>query len=132
MTNNPITLGALIRAIEDRQPKPDTWICFDFGGFYPDGVDSYRGYYEMLAIGYQSKRTESNCLAATLLEDLYSAIGRTFHGYKGGEFRMHENTLMWAANYGECNSTAVIGLADCDYQIILATAFCENPTRGNR
>lgn len=117
-----ITLGKLIRLLECE--KPENHVCFDFGGMTPTDIDSYRGYYDQLAIGYQDKYDESMTVAK-LLEILTKSVGGTFHGYKGGNYTMDVTTPVWAANYGECHSTAIKGLADCHWQTIIATEFEE-------
>lgn len=113
----PITLGALIKLLEAKDGN--SLVSFDFGGFRVTGIDSYRGYYEQLAVGY----SEGVGLTVTeLLTKLREAVGKTFTGYKGGEYRMGLETPMWAANYSECHSTAIVGLAETpNYAAVLRT-----------
>jgi len=122
-----ITLGKLIELLENR-PKDET-VQFDFSGFYPSGVASYRGYYDQLALGFDPESGDRNCTPQITVEQLIvklkEADGKTYTGYKGGEYRMNLNTPIWMANYGCATSTAIIGLADCDYMTIIATAFAE-------
>jgi hypothetical protein len=54
---------------------------------------------------------------------LKGALGTTYGGYKGGDFTMYDDSPLWVANYGECSGTTILGLADCDYQTIIATGF---------
>jgi hypothetical protein len=61
--------------------------------------DSYRGYYEQLAFAPK----ESATLGA-MLYHARSAVGRTFEGYKGGEFLMNRDTICVVAEYG-CSSS---------------------------
>jgi hypothetical protein len=69
--------------------------------------DSYRGYYEDLAFEYSNDFQT----AAELLELLESCIGKTYTGYKGGDYTCHENTLCWFGFYGTtCGSKAITGL----------------------
>jgi hypothetical protein len=56
---------------------------------------SYRGYYEQLA--FEPVR---NTTVGAMLKDAESAIGRTFEGYKGGDYVMDKYTECWLANYG--------------------------------
>lgn len=59
------------------------------------------------------------------LELCKNTIGATFHGYKGGQFTMSENTPIWVANYGNSGSTALIEVVDNNYQVILITGYRE-------
>lgn len=117
-----MTIGNLIALLKARNPDQD--VVFDFGGFIPRDVDSYRGYYDQLALGYDDDYTKETTVSA-LIARLEAAIGKTFHGYKGGDYRMDEDTKLWVANYGECHSTAILGLADCDWHTVIATGFRE-------
>lgn len=56
---------------------------------------SYRGYYECLA--FQPKE---NVTCGEMLEDAKSALGKTFEGYKGGEYVMGEYTDVYIAEHG--------------------------------
>lgn len=77
---------------------------------YPTGFCSYRGYYSDLALEYT---TENNCMTAgKLLKKAEECIGKTFIGYKGGEFEMAEDTTLWLSNYGKCTNLLVTGIKD--------------------
>ena len=119
--DQPITLGDLIDALAKRPPEDE--VVFDFCGLHPTDVDSYRGYYDHLAIGYSTEYKPVK--VAALLAELRAADGKVFTGYKGGDFRMDRDTPMWVANYGESGSTAVVGVAG-DYQTVIRTAYCED------
>ena len=72
-------------------------------------ADSYRGYYSDLAFAplYDTEpRTVKEALDAA--ED---AHGKTFEGYKGGEFTMEGDTPVWYSHYGSCGP-AIIGITD--------------------
>jgi hypothetical protein len=50
ITNNEtLTLGELIEKLGSF--RPEMQITFDFCGFIPTKFDSYRGYYDQLALG---------------------------------------------------------------------------------
>lgn len=57
---------------------------------------SYRGYYEELAF-----QPAENVTVGAMLQDARGALGRTFTGYKGGEFTMGEYTPVHLAKWGE-------------------------------
>ena len=72
-------------------------------------ADSYRGYYSDLAFAplYDTEpRTVKEALKEALL-----AHGKTFTGYKGGEFTMEGDTPVWYSHYGDCGP-AIIGITD--------------------
>lgn len=117
------TLGSLITVLKRRDPKQA--VKFDFCGCEPGLVDSYRGYYEQLAFEFKSTQWPKCVTVADVLADLEAALGKTFTGYKGGDFVMHKDTPLWVDNCGECNSTAVVGLEECDHQTIIATRYID-------
>lgn len=56
---------------------------------------SYRGYYEELAF-----EPIENAKVSDMLAHAKSAMGKTFTGYKGGEFEMGEFSDCYIAEYG--------------------------------
>ena len=87
-----MTLGQLIAALE-ATPSGDEVenLC---------ELHSYRGYYSDLAF----ERGEGSRPASDLLAECREAMGRTFEGYKGGDYMMGENTPLWVADYGCCGN----------------------------
>ena len=61
-----------------------------------DDFHSYRGYYEDLAI----QPCEKPLSVEQLLVKARAALGEVFEGYKGGDFPMHKNSILWIAYYG--------------------------------
>lgn len=57
---------------------------------------SYRGYYDELAF-----EPVENTTIGEMLADAKGALGKTYHGYKGGEYEMGPYTTCWLANYGD-------------------------------
>lgn len=116
-------LGNLIAALEQR-PKDET-VRFDFCGRYPTKLQSYRGYYDQLALGhaghYDSDNPPDPPTVASLLAELRSAIGKTFTGWKGGDFRMDKSTTVWIDNPGECNGTAIVSVVGNGYATLITT-----------
>lgn len=84
-----MTLGKLIGALEglggDR-------LLTGFGDPH-----SYRGYYDDLSFAPTLVRRTAGDLLNVVRSD---CMGRTFTGYKGGEFMMGENTPVWIAEWG--------------------------------
>lgn len=119
MSAQPISLGALIDALNEY--APDKQVYFDFCGVRPGAVASYRGYYDHLAISPSDKpRTVRD-----LVDELAACVGKVFEGYKGGDFRMTRDTPMWVSPYGESHSTAVTGVVG-EYDACITTGYCED------
>jgi hypothetical protein len=97
--NKPIrTLGEVLLLLES-QPQENV-VKLDFCEYNPVGLTSYRGYYEDLSIDYKS---DAPIMTVGKLTQLFEqAIGKTFRGYKGGDFAMNTKTLIWVAPYGNC------------------------------
>lgn len=133
-----LMLGELIEKIkacgltygEENLPKT---MMFDFGSAVPTCLNSSRGDYSELALGYRldgydrhfKENDAKPSLATDLLSDLESAIGSTFEGYKGGEYKMTKDTPVWVDNWGNCSNTAIVDVIDGGYYILLITAYCE-------
>lgn len=84
-----MTLGELIKLLETEEDR-----------ILPIGFDhphSYRGYYDQLAF-----EPVENITVKKMLEAARSAVGKTFHGYKGGVYPMNEWTTVYIAPYGVC------------------------------
>lgn len=128
-----ISLGELISEIEKHDLKTNSGeiktICFDFGTAIPTKLDSYRGYYDELALGYKLSGYDNDsghfdeCKADEFLKHLKSAIGKEYTGWKGGDYIMNENTPLWVANPGNCGDTIIVGVLDKGYTFIILTAF---------
>ena len=56
---------------------------------------SYRGYYDQLAF-----EPSENVTVGEMLKCAKDSLGKTFTGYKGGEYEMGEYTDVWLSEYG--------------------------------
>ena len=90
-----MTLGTFIAELE-KLPR-DNRVHFDILALTPTDLDSYRGYYDHLALGYKD---DGGTTIGDVLDDAKAAMGRTFTGYKGGDYVLAEHTPLWVANYG--------------------------------
>jgi len=129
---NQLTLGELILKLEPitekqeeiiKKYKHEATIVYDFEYLFPTNLNSWRGSYEELALNFQSEGEELT--VTKFLKLLKNTIGKTFYGYKGGDFIMNRHTPLWVANYGHSGSTAIVDILDKEYQIILITAYIE-------
>ena len=83
-----MTLGSVIERL--KALKPETQIALS-------EPHSHRGYYSDLSLEPGTAQD-----AKALLEDCKGALGKTFQGYKGGDFEMHCDVPVWVAFYGDC------------------------------
>ena len=74
---------------------------------------SYRGYYADLCL----ERGEGTMRARLLADRLTSCLGKSYTGYKGGEFVMNEDTPVWIGKWGAYGGQKIIGIdADGHFQ----------------
>lgn len=90
------TLGEVILLLN--AASPTDIVKLDFTGETPHGLDSYRGYYEDLSLDYACESPAMR--VGRLLKMFEDAVGKTYQGYKGGDFTMSTKTLVWVAPYG--------------------------------
>ena len=117
-----MTIGEVIDALE--RAKPDATVVFSFCGVAPSTVHSWRGIYAEAALGFEyEERGQQAPTVADLLVELRTAIeGRTFHGWKGGEYKYDRSTPLHIDNSGCWTSTELFRIQASDYQVILHTA----------
>ena len=75
---------------------------------------SYRGYYSDLAFSTGAPPTVAEFLARC-----QAAIGKTYEGYKGGDFTMEESTPLWRAEYGSMGEAIIDAVRDADGNMLL-------------
>ena len=114
----------------DKEPKT---VAFDFGSAIPSmTLGSWRGAYSELAIGYKltgydvtNVHHSDSCTITEFIELLKDAVLKPFTGWKGGEFIMSDDTPVWVSNYGNASDTAITGILDLGWRIILVTKFMQ-------
>ena len=116
--NYHLCLGPAIKHL--KQFSGHWQVKFDVGG-HPRGAFSYRGYYEDLAISAVSEPST----VKEFLELLEDALGKTFGGYKGGEYRMAEDTPLWMAEYGVGGGRAIMHINDTPEGLVIVTKEVE-------
>lgn len=110
-----MTLGELIKALEGYTRNHEVLLKDiqrrEIIGV-PGKLDSWRGVYAHLALGYGQRKDEyfdPSPTVADLLADAKSAVGKTFQGYKGGDFTMDRSTPVWISNVGEYQHLGIVG-----------------------
>lgn len=86
------------------------------GGSGVGPLDSYRGYYSDIAIEPHGEST-----VGELLEAVTAAIGKTFYGYKGGDFVMSKMTPVWISGYGTASGLRLVEVVDEPDHVELVT-----------
>ena len=130
-----LTLGEIIAEVEKcgykEEDGEDKAVYFDFGTAIPTLLNSWRGSYSELALGYKLTGYDNNGehltekKATDFLTELKSAIGKEFTGWKGGEYTMSEDTPVWVSNPGNASNTAIVGILNDGCRIIIITAYCK-------
>ena len=124
VSSKQMTIGELISAL--KRKDQDASIRFDWIYTIPSGgVHSYRGYYEDLAIGYGKANYKDDPKVADVVRWLGDALGKTFQGYKGGEYTMSENTAVWVADYGETGGVGIVDVIEHEGDVVLKTAIID-------
>jgi hypothetical protein len=95
-------------------------VYYDFGRLFPTDFDSYRGYYEQLALGVSNGAHQHT--AGTLFKAAKQCMGKIFTGYKGGDFLMTATTPIWVDNVGDCTGTFLYGVYESSGTVFLLTA----------
>lgn len=118
-----ITLGELIAKLEQQDGEADLAVQYHETLREVSDVDSYRGYYSDLAI---EPGGDSYGSVAYGLDLLREAVGKTFTGYKGGDYTMTSRTLVWVDHYGNYSGLGVTGVEVRDGLVVITSADCEN------
>lgn len=79
-------------------------------GYLTTEVGSYRGSYEHLYISW-TRDYDKAATRAEVIAALKGAVGKTFDGYKGGDYRMHEGTTVFFGQYGTSHGGCILGVA---------------------
>lgn len=117
-------LGALIRALKALPAEYE--IRYDFCGLLPTTMASYRGYYDQLALGHRyHDYDKTDPTVGTLLAEAQSALGKTFCGWKGGDYEMREHTSVWVDNPGECFGVQIVAVHDTGYSAVILTQWSD-------
>ena len=125
-----LTLGDIITKLEhlqagldkdDLERDPD--VHFDFEYIQPTSFQSWRGIYKELALGFAIDGEAPKL--SKFIEQCKECLGKSFYGYKGGDFIMSKRTPVWVANNGNSGNTAIVDVG-FDYWVVLKTATCES------
>lgn len=117
------TIGDLIVLL--RNCEADARVEFDFPA-RPTTIASWRGIYAEPALGHSS-HWEHDPTVADLIRELENAIdGRTFEGWKGGDYSYSADQILQVANPGAVGHLVISGIAGRSHCAILKTEFQES------
>ena len=117
-----MTLGTLIKLLETFPREAE--LTYDLGRVRvcKPALDSWRGRYECLAIGYTTLTHDEMFTVGELLDECKAAIGKIYTGYKGGDYTMTENTMIFVDNPGDYTDTKLTGIGSDGFAAVLITA----------
>ena len=114
---NQITLGRLIEALDENSENLVVWTKKDEDDENPlvmsdNGVGSYRGYYDHIAIEFEE---DDKTFPPATESELYDQLtvfreGETMTGYKGGEYLIEDKCPVWLSTWGEVSDLFVVGV----------------------
>jgi hypothetical protein len=105
------SLGAVIDALKTCRPTAE--VQYDFCYLRPTTLESYRGHYDHLALGWTPKSFGEQHFwvpILVLIAYLEEAIGKEYEGWKGGDYVMSRETPLWVANPGETGGTGIVAI----------------------
>ena len=108
-----LTLGEAINRVSELPNNVE--VIVDIGGSLTE-PHSYRGYYSDLAF----EPTDEGVTSQKFLFLLKESLGKTFEGYKGGDFVMGKKTPLWLSHYGT-TGRAIISASFENNKLILIT-----------
>ena len=96
-----MTINEILKALKSVNNDTPVFVVDTLSVELTGEVMSWRGDYNCLALGY-CLYGDSNAFinVGKLKSILQNSIGKTFIGYKGGEFVMEKNTPVYLDNYG--------------------------------
>ena len=116
-----LTLGELISILE--KCKNESMVFFDFCETVPTDFHSYRGFYEDLQIGFIDYAKVSIPKVESFRELCQRQVNSIHTGWKGGEYRMTEETPLWVGHSGDATHTFINAVMYDEYKTILRTGF---------
>lgn len=110
-----MTLGSLIEKLSKCDQRKGVYINYplEIGA---KGLISYRGIYAELAIDFG---IGWGMPAGELLFEAKNAVGKTFEGYKGGEFLMEEKTPVWISAYSLSSGMGLFDVVEKKNHVLL-------------
>lgn len=105
-----MTLGEVIDALRQAGDTEPGRVEFSFPRMVPTDIDSYRGSYDMPALGWEIDAYNKEGLRVTphsLAYRLEQSIGHRYCGWKGGTYTYNRDDILCVDNSGECNQVVI-------------------------
>lgn len=128
-TTSQLMLGEFILQLESVTDKTKK-VIFDNPNYMPINFDSWRGVYEDLMLEYDVLDENKLLAVSDWIEKAKECLGKTFTGYKGGDFTMGKNTILWVSQYASCGGfkqtkdlpyQAVVGIEETESVVVILT-----------
>jgi hypothetical protein len=118
-----MTIGSVLTRL--RSMGQDKRVYFDFCRCVPTEVGSWRGVYAEPALGWAPSGYSGNAQAPTVAEligRLEEAIdGRTFGGWKSGDYSYGLRHTLHIDNAGDWTQTEIASVEQDEYQVMIYT-----------
>lgn len=119
-----LTLGEFIDLLE-AFPDHAASCYYEFAMLPPRAPDSYLEYYDQIALGIGQDYSDDPRVI-TVLRWCQAAVGKTYQGWKGGDYVMFRDTPLWAAIPGCGGGRAIVGRdTSVDYAFVIKTQVRE-------
>jgi len=119
-----LTINEILKTLREVEKPYETKVYFDFASCVPSDVDSWRGIYAEPAIGWDAVSYSNAPTVEKLIAELEKAIdGRTYLGWKGGEYSYNGDQTLHVDNSGEYTSTEISRVEVKDYCVIFHTYY---------
>lgn len=113
-----LTIGQMLNKLNEFEGNEK--VVFSNEEFFDGTWDSYRGYYEDMYLG-SSRSDEGLNTVNELRKTLLNALDRgSMQGYKGGDFSVNNDTLVWFSTYGSTGDM-IVDVVKINGQIVVIT-----------
>jgi len=121
-----LTLGEFIDLLKKTvdNDNPGKCVHFDFMGYSPTTLGSYRGFYDHCDLDHGPYDFPGRPVAE-FVEYLESMIGKNVQSWKSGGYEVQRDRPMWVSTAGECFGTGIVGVKDLNYMTVIETAYLE-------
>ena len=116
-----MNLGELIDKLKKANPNAVVELVVDKEFYSPNEFDSYRGYYDQLAIS--KKNIVEEVFVKDFLDECFKCLYKSFQGYKGGFYSMDLTTPIWVSEYGECDNWIITGASSSTLKFTINTEY---------
>lgn len=113
-----LTIGDMLEKLD--QFNDDETVTYSNDAYFDGSFGSYRGYYEDMYLGFDKEDLGFNTVGH-LKKALETALDKgAMTGYKGGEFSIDVDTLLWSASYG-CTGDMIVDVLKLSDKIYVIT-----------